>query len=328
MSAVLAEADAGPPVRLSDCHWQTRWLVIALVFLCALRASDVAGRLLLQWLPWWLAAVLLGVLVQLFFLVYPLWTRSPRRPLNFPSFRRLIREFGIAFCVLLGIYVALVIIGLVAESFEVEDALTPDSLQQLAQSQQPWRIGFFALLATLVAPICEEVFFRGFLQNAFSARMPVAIATLLQVTIFGAIHSYGLVHSNGAALMGLVLTAVYRWRRTLVTPILVHCGVNMIAFATIAAIAIAYANSPMLGISGSHDETQLVIREIAPNSAAEKAGLRAGDVVVRFNGDDVRSTPQLAELVRQQKVGEKLPIAIVRDGVELQVDVVLQRRGS
>lgn len=328
MSAVPAEADASPPMRLSGCHWQTRWLVIALVFLCAVRASDFAGRLWLQWFPWWLAAILFGVLIQLFFLIYPLWTRSPRSPLNLPSFRQLIRELGIAFCVLLGIYSALLTIGLVAESFGVEDSLTPEPLQHLAQSQQPWLLGFFALLATLVAPICEEVFFRGFLQNAFSARMPVVVATLLQVAIFGAIHSYGLVHSIGAAVMGLVLTAVYRWRKTLVTPMLVHSGANMIAFATIAAIAIAYANSPMLGISGSHEETQLVIREIAPDSAAEKAGLQVGDVVVRFDGNDVHSTPQLAELVRQHEVGEKLPITINRDGVEFQVDVVLQRRGS
>lgn len=328
MSTVPADAEERSPVPLSDCRWQTRWLVIALIALFILRVGSLFSRSLLSLLPWWLGSMLAALSIQLFLLVYPLQTRSPRGPLRIPSRKQLIVEFGVALCVVIGVFVALALIGFVVERVAPGKSLTPEALQQLAQSQQPWAMAMMAVFAIFVAPICEEIFFRGFLQNAFSARMPTALATLLQVTIFGAAHSFGLVHSIGAALIGLVLTAVYRWRKTLVTPMLVHSGANVIAFATLVAAAIAYANGPMLGVGGGPEDTRCVVRQIVPNSAAEKAGFQVGDIILRFNGVEVRDTQQLAELVRSYQVGDSIPIAIDRAGVELDLQAVLQRRNG
>jgi S1-C subfamily serine protease len=54
------------------------------------------------------------------------------------------------------------------------------------------------------------------------------------------------------------------------------------------------------------------VRAVEPASAAEKAGLQDGDVVVRFDGVDVRSARQLARLVRETPAGREVEIEVKR----------------
>lgn len=57
-----------------------------------------------------------------------------------------------------------------------------------------------------------------------------------------------------------------------------------------------------------------LIAEVQPGSAAEKAGLKAGDVVVAVDGKDVLSSAQLRNAVGVRQIGETLKLTIVRDG--------------
>jgi serine protease Do len=56
------------------------------------------------------------------------------------------------------------------------------------------------------------------------------------------------------------------------------------------------------------------VRTVEPDSAAEKAGVEDGDVIVRFDGVDVRSARQLARLVRETPAGRQVDIEVTRDG--------------
>ncbi len=56
------------------------------------------------------------------------------------------------------------------------------------------------------------------------------------------------------------------------------------------------------------------VRTVEPDSAAEKAGLEDGDVIVRFDGVDVRSARQLARLVRETPSGREVDIEVMRGG--------------
>lgn len=56
------------------------------------------------------------------------------------------------------------------------------------------------------------------------------------------------------------------------------------------------------------------IESVNPGSPAEKAGLKAGDVVVEYDGERVRGTRQFARLVQETPEGRAVPLAIVRDG--------------
>jgi S1-C subfamily serine protease len=60
-----------------------------------------------------------------------------------------------------------------------------------------------------------------------------------------------------------------------------------------------------------------LLEAVRPGSPAAKAGLRKGDLVVRFGDAPVRDGDQLAVALRKAKVGEPVPILIVRRGREL-----------
>ncbi|MDP1571836.1 MAG: PDZ domain-containing protein [Vicinamibacterales bacterium] len=56
------------------------------------------------------------------------------------------------------------------------------------------------------------------------------------------------------------------------------------------------------------------IDEVRPDTAAERAGLQAGDVVVRFDEERVRSTRQFSRLVQETPEGRTVGIDVVRGG--------------
>ena len=56
------------------------------------------------------------------------------------------------------------------------------------------------------------------------------------------------------------------------------------------------------------------VRSVVAGSPAEKAGLKEGDVVVRFDGEAVRSASQLARLVRETPADRSVPIEVTRGG--------------
>jgi len=98
---------------------------------------------------------------------------------------------------------------------------------------------------------------------------------------------------------------------------------------------------PTLGISGDELTTQLasyfgvkqgkgvLVREVEGGSAAAKAGLKAGDVIVAVDGKGVATVAELRKAL-ELKSGEekrKLSLTIVRDHHEQTVPVELERPG-
>jgi serine protease Do len=65
----------------------------------------------------------------------------------------------------------------------------------------------------------------------------------------------------------------------------------------------------------------VVIDDVDPDSAASKAGLRKGDVVVEFDGERVRSVRQFTRLVSETPAGRTVSAAVMRDGQRVSVSV-------
>jgi len=62
--------------------------------------------------------------------------------------------------------------------------------------------------------------------------------------------------------------------------------------------------------------------EVITNSPADKAGIKAGDIVTKFNGELVKE--ELSKFISQKKIGETVKMTIWRDGKEMEKEVVLQ----
>lgn len=66
------------------------------------------------------------------------------------------------------------------------------------------------------------------------------------------------------------------------------------------------------------------VADFLPNSAAEAAGVKKGDVVISIEGVVVRSTPQLMEVVSRKRPGEKVKIVVDRKGKQQEYMVTLR----
>jgi len=62
------------------------------------------------------------------------------------------------------------------------------------------------------------------------------------------------------------------------------------------------------------EETGVEITRVAPDSPAEKAGLKSGDVLLQINGNKVESLEESARLVRETPVGHEVKLEIFRNG--------------
>jgi S1-C subfamily serine protease len=68
------------------------------------------------------------------------------------------------------------------------------------------------------------------------------------------------------------------------------------------------------------------IIEVQPNSPAEQAGLRPGDIVLKIGGTPIQSPDQLSEAVTKHKPGETVSVQIVRGANQKTVEVKLATR--
>ena len=57
----------------------------------------------------------------------------------------------------------------------------------------------------------------------------------------------------------------------------------------------------------------VVISKVIENSAAEEAGLKAGDVVISINGSPIKSSSAMRNVVGMLRVGEKMKMEVIRD---------------
>ena len=67
-----------------------------------------------------------------------------------------------------------------------------------------------------------------------------------------------------------------------------------------------------------------IVTDVHAKGSAERAGLKRGDVVVRFDGREIMDSGQLRNLVAQASIGSKHRVDLIRDGKQYQADLVIQ----
>ncbi len=90
---------------------------------------------------------------------------------------------------------------------------------------------------------------------------------------------------------------------------------------------------PVIGIAGRDVTEQdskyynipvgIYVYQVSKYSAAEQAGIQAGDVITKFNGEEVKTSDELNDKKEKFKVGDTVTLTIVRNGETKSVDVKL-----
>jgi hypothetical protein len=83
------------------------------------------------------------------------------------------------------------------------------------------------------------------------------------------------------------------------------------------------AATPYLGAAFAADTT--TVTRTVPRGPAELAGLQAGDTIVQADGARVDNLPELRRALQGHKPGDKLTLAVERDGKSIQLNVELGR---
>ncbi len=91
--------------------------------------------------------------------------------------------------------------------------------------------------AVIVAPICEECCFRGFLYNTLKLHCGIFTATIATGLLFSAVH-VALLQFIPLAVFGCVMCIVYEYTRRLWVPIVIHMLFNAISTAVVLTIGV------------------------------------------------------------------------------------------
>ncbi|MEU6193258.1 trypsin-like peptidase domain-containing protein [Streptomyces sp. NPDC047061] len=84
-----------------------------------------------------------------------------------------------------------------------------------------------------------------------------------------------------------------------------------------------------LGISGrtvvdvNYQPAGVAVVTVKPGDAADKAGIRPGDIITRVGDDDITTITSLAESLATDRPGQKTTVTYSRDGIDRTVDVTL-----
>jgi serine protease Do len=65
------------------------------------------------------------------------------------------------------------------------------------------------------------------------------------------------------------------------------------------------------------------VSEVDAGTPGQRAGLMPGDIIVRFDGQDVREVTDLVRFVNSSPVGKAIHIVIIRNGTEERLTVTL-----
>ena len=73
---------------------------------------------------------------------------------------------------------------------------------------------------------------------------------------------------------------------------------------------------------GAKTSNGAIVVDVAKNSAAARAGIEVGDVILYFNGHEIKTIKTLARVVGSSPIGPTLPVEILRHGKKITLHVV------
>ena len=193
-----------------------------------LHLPSQVGKILLDETPTAvLAQYLIGLVIES---VVVIWFMRLRHitPAMIGWIRPRWRWFGVA----LSLYGAQLILAIVA--ITVVKALWPSLNLEEVQDIKPfgqanWAIVASFIASVMIAPVIEELLFRGLLFGSLRTKLPVWLAAVIAAAVFGLLHAQASVMIY-TFMFGLLLAWLYHRSRSLWPGILLHLLNNGVAF--------------------------------------------------------------------------------------------------
>lgn len=93
-------------------------------------------------------------------------------------------------------------------------------------------------------------------------------------------------------------------------------------------VGIQNVNEDLAKSFGMENTDGSLVSSISPNSPAERAGFRVGDVIINFDNQAVESAKVLPLIVGSTPIGKNISVTVIRSGSEETLDVKIEKLGG
>ena len=121
-----------------------------------------------------------------------------------------------------------------AQAGWIPDIPVQQLIQVIAGTRSGWVLALAAIVAVVVAPISEELLFRGFLQPALGRWTGRWLAIILSAAFFAAAHM-DLYALPLLFVLGVALAYIYDRTRSLAAPVALHMAFNGVSLLSVFA---------------------------------------------------------------------------------------------
>jgi S1-C subfamily serine protease len=79
---------------------------------------------------------------------------------------------------------------------------------------------------------------------------------------------------------------------------------------------------------GLTESSGALVAGVAPGSAADRAGVKTGDIITSINGVNMKDAGELRNTIGMLRVGDKVEIGLLRDGKARKVNALISERSE
>ncbi len=162
----------------------------------------------------------------------------------------------------------------------------------------------------------------GFPPRLFSFRKGETLYSLNLIPLGGFVRIVGENNEDGENPRSFINKTFTQRLLTLVAGVLMNFLLAWVLFSIGFGLGLPtqVSQGDVLPKGATLTNTRITILETAPNSPAEKAGLRAGDVILKINSETAESIDQISEKVKSAE-GQQVSMHIARGTNELDISV-------
>jgi len=89
-----------------------------------------------------------------------------------------------------------------------------------------------------------------------------------------------------------------------------------------------FAGGVEVGLVLDEDEESPTVKKVVPDGPADKAGFKAGDVIIKFDGEMVHASDDLTQLLNGSEPNQKVEVEVLRGDKTVKLTITLGRKGS
>jgi membrane protease YdiL (CAAX protease family) len=192
--------------------------------------------------------VVLWILMFIWMFLFPLWIARKRVMLRRPTISHVLKESGLAIPLAVSLMLIEWVFVVILSKITGSPVEVSSVFSGIRNAPNDTRLYLLLVPMFAIAPVAEELLFRGLLYNALRRHMMPIIAIVLQALVFVLVH-YRMPETNIIYLFiifvsGIALAGVYEWRKTIWSPISLHVLIDSAFAGPVVVLMILNSHTP------------------------------------------------------------------------------------